>query len=92
MSHCSSIRYINLLGENYDKRVIEWLQQDQGSIKVAGDNIDINQSAQDQRKDNPGKNHHWFLAMAFKTLFHPLICLMRTPFATSKICPCLNSS
>ena len=66
MSHCSSIRYINLLGENHDKKVIEWLLQDQGSIKLAGDNIDINQSTWDQRKDNPGKSHHWFLAMAFK--------------------------
>ena len=66
MSHCSSIRYINLLGENHDKKVIEWLLQDQGSIKLAGDNIDINQWTRDQRKDNPGKSHHWFLAMAFK--------------------------
>ena len=66
MSHCSALRYINMLGENFDKKVIEWLQQDQGLIKLAGDNIDINQSARDQRKDNPGKSHHWFLAMAFK--------------------------
>lgn len=66
MSHCSAIRYINMLGENYDKKVIEWLHEDQGLIKLAGDNIDINQSARDQRKDNPGKSHHWFLAMAFK--------------------------
>ena len=66
MSACISIRYINLLGENYDKKVIVWLHQDQGSIKLAGDNIDINQSTQDQHKDNPGQSQHWFLAMAFK--------------------------
>ena len=66
MSHCSALRYINMLGENFGKKVIEWLQQDQGLIKRAGDNIDINQSARNQRKDNHGKSHHWFLAMAFK--------------------------
>ena len=55
-----------MLGKNFDKKVIEWLQQDQGLIKLAGDNIDVNQSARDQRKDNPGKSLHWFLAMAFK--------------------------
>ena len=45
-----------MLGENFGKKVIEWLQQDQGLIKRAGDNIDINQSARNQRKDNHGKS------------------------------------
>lgn len=66
MSNSSTIRYINLLGEKHDKKILGWLTENQGMLKLAGDNIDINQSARDQRKDNPGKSHHWFLAMAFK--------------------------
>ena len=92
MSHCSSISYINLLGENYDKKVIEWLHQDQGSIKLGGDNIDINQSTQHQPKDNPGKSHHWFLAMAFKNPVPSSQLPNENPICNLKDMPCPNSS
>ena len=55
-----------MLGKNYGKKVIEWLHQYQGLSKLTGDNININQSAQDQLKDIPGMSHHWLLVMAFK--------------------------
>lgn len=66
MSHSSSIRYLDLFGAHHDKKVLTWLDEDQNLLKLAGDNIDINQSVRDQRKGNPGKSHHWFLTMAFK--------------------------
>ena len=37
-----------MLGENYDKKVIEWLHHYQSLIKLTEDNIDINQSVRDQ--------------------------------------------
>ena len=66
MSHSSSIRYLDLFGAHHDKKVLTWLDEDQNLLKLAGDNIDINQSVRDQRKGNPGKSNHWFLTMAFK--------------------------
>ena len=79
-------------GGNYDKKVTEWLHQHQDLIKLTGDNIDINQSALDQRKDNPEKSHHWILAMAFRNPVPSSQLSNENPICSSKDMPCPNSS
>ena len=86
MSHCRSIGYINLLGENYDKKVIEWLHQDQDSMGL----LQLRNNVVQNRHTGEQVTHWGMLKKATKfefSLFNMSQCVICSIFV-----PCYRSA